>query len=147
MSENHVSEQPIALFAQVQDMKRAQREVREDSEFAENRVWGNDPDVPNHWPVNDHHYYSGPATSRTIPTTDIRAKNTAGEPVASIKYEGSGSSIASGQAMYKPPPPIPEHDYHKDVRLAAEENPTRRAVARALEHIQVGPQSINMLLA
>ena len=61
------------------------------------RRWGNDEDVPAHFPANDHHYYSGPANSRRIPLTDIRAKNTAGEPVASLKDEGTGSSIASNQ--------------------------------------------------
>ena len=51
--------------------------------------------------MTDHHYYSGPANSRRIPLTDIRSKNTAGEPVASLKDEGTGSSIASNQV---PPP-------------------------------------------
>ena len=42
--------------------------------------------------------------------------------------------------MYGPPVPPPEHDDRKDVALAAEENPTRRDVARALEHIQAPPR-------
>ena len=52
-------------------------------------------------------------------------------------------SLGGGeQGLYMPAVPPPEHDNYKDVLVAAEEIPSRRAIARALEHIQVPPSPL-----
>lgn len=89
-----------------------------------------DVDIPEHDYAKDHHYYSGPATSRVIPETGISAQ----KPTASVVSVPTG--LQAQNALYADERPHEEKSIKDEIKQAALQNPNRDIISKALEHIQ-----------
>ena len=89
-----------------------------------------DIDIPEHGYAKDHHYYSGPATSRVIPETGISAQ----KPTASVVSVPTG--LQAQNALYAPEMPHEEKTTKDEIKQAAVDHPDRDLISKALEHIQ-----------